>query len=365
MHSSRGIPLCRGRAHAVALSIAACAIGAGAISTGVSAAVPAPSGTTLIDEKTLIRQAVPTPDGRWILAVVGKERSFRMLNVAEGGSRTWEEGSEGVGSLAISPDSTTVAVGRQSGHVEVRELVSGKMLRSFHVVSEEHPEPFVLGPGSGGESALHISPDGKILAATDWTLSVSLWRWPEGTLIGRVRNAGKERHQGLGGMSFGADSKTLFNLCVGVEATGFVSIWDLPSGKLKHSFVPPRTNGVMAVSPDGRFVATGDSFNRWISVWNVESLPKNVAAPMLPGKNCNSLAFSPDGRQLAAVSTVMGHEEPTIALWESPSGRKIREWPASDGLWLGGVLFYSPDGKSLYSGGQLEGLTRWDLPPSP
>jgi WD40 repeat protein len=115
----------------------------------------------------------------------------------------------------------------------------------------------------------------------------------------------------------------------------------------------------MEVSPDGRWVAVGGPFNRAVTLWDAANEFQESALP-IPGGNCKGIAFSHDGKQVATLSSAMGHERPTVVVWDLATRRQVRSWQAA-GLGLGGIVFFTPDGKILLTGGQTEGLYRWDL----
>ena len=70
-----------------------------------------------------------------------------------------------------------------------------------------------------------------------------------------------------------------------------------------------------------------------------------------------ALAFSPDGRTLAAL----GLQDSRITLWEVPAGRMIRKWKG-DHADRGGELAFSPCGK-LLAVGSCDGLRLWNPRP--
>jgi WD40 repeat protein len=70
--------------------------------------------------------------------------------------------------------------------------------------------------------------------------------------------------------------------------------------------------------------------------------------------NMLCLAISPDGRTLAT-----GDEGREIFLWELPSGRELTHWPAHEAAVT--ALAYSPDGATLVSGARDGTIKSWNL----
>jgi WD40 repeat protein len=68
----------------------------------------------------------------------------------------------------------------------------------------------------------------------------------------------------------------------------------------------------------------------------------------------NALAFSPDGRTLAAL----GYQDGCVSLWEVPSGRMLRKWEGDDADRCGEIAF-SPCGR-LLAVASNDGLRLWD-----
>jgi len=112
--------------------------------------------------------------------------------------------------------------------------------------------------------------------------------------------------------------------------------------------------GSIAVAPDGDvFASTGNFDSRDISLWDVASL-KRVGSPNWPKDRCRALAYSPDGRRLAA-----GGDGGCVIVYDTKSLRTL--WVVKhefvENVFMPGgpgiveTLAFSPDGFLLATGG--------------
>ncbi len=106
------------------------------------------------------------------------------------------------------------------------------------------------------------------------------------------------------------------------------------------------TIGSVAVSPDGRFFATGSHPDGRLAgevrIW--ETTTGRLVVPPMPHTNyVKALAFRPDGKVLAA-----GDFHGFVRFWDTASGREVGEPLPQREIVL--ALAYSPDGKMLAVG---------------
>jgi WD40 repeat protein len=136
---------------------------------------------------------------------------------------------------------------------------------------------------------------------------------------------------------------------------GAVKVWDLATKEPVASLNGHTDEVQQAVfSPDGRTLATC-SKDRTILLWDVATWGKRECLKGVHTMTVRTVAFSPDGTLLASA----GHDG-RIVLWALASGQPVKSWPAHDAV-IHQVLF-TPDGGTLVSVGGNDRLAkRWDV----
>ena len=139
-----------------------------------------------------------------------------------------------------------------------------------------------------------------------------------------------------------------------------VLMWDVATGKEVRRFEGLKDNiKSVAFSPDGKTLAAGSRDGR-IALWDsatgkellyIEAHPNHGDAEF-NASPC--IAFSPDGKTLATAST-----DKTIRLWDPATAKKLGQLESSDGGFHS--LAFTPDGKKLISGSADTTVLIWDL----
>ncbi len=108
----------------------------------------------------------------------------------------------------------------------------------------------------------------------------------------------------------------------------------------------------LAVSPDGRRVATG-SADRSVCVWDAAT-GREQRCWSAHGAGVRALAFAPDGKALAST------DGETVRVWDAATGKQLVELDRQDGVYH--VLAFSPNGKTLATGALFgeRRLRLWD-----
>jgi WD40 repeat protein len=249
----------------------------------------------------------------------------------------WKGPQEQVFSLAFSPDSHTLAAG-SFGTVHLCEVATGKELLQWD------------GHGSNVETVV-FSPDGKLLASGAG--------WGDQTIRLREIATGKELRRFPGRIvAFSPNGKLLACATWYEKALGarggpdekVVRLLEAATGKEVRQ-LQGHGKGILAVafSPDGKTLAAG-GIDRTVRLWEVDT-GKEILQLKGHGPNpgpvfgeesayrdgVTSVAFCGDSKLLASAG-----RDGAIRLWEVATGKELHQFP-------GGSVALSPDGKLLAS----------------
>jgi WD40 repeat protein len=144
------------------------------------------------------------------------------------------------------------------------------------------------------------------------------------------------------GLAFSPDGRTLVTIGGFIPERGTVTVWDLPTGKVRAQLREDKTVRAVAFAPDGKTFATGE-FDDTVKLRDASS---GKVLSVLHGHTggVNSLAYSPDGAVLAS-----GSLDKTIKLWDMVTQKELRTLRGHSDQVL--CVAFSPDGKTLLSGG--------------
>jgi hypothetical protein len=140
---------------------------------------------------------------------------------------------------------------------------------------------------------------------------------------------------------------------VGESETEFLRAWDVASGRQRRVFSDTSLVTSLALSPDGRTLATFGDLGKVVLL--IETATGGKRAELRGHADLLfQTAFSPDGRTLAAAG-----DDGVVRLWDARSGKELGQLKGHRG-WVLSVAF-SPDGRRLVSGSLDTTALVWDV----
>jgi WD40 repeat protein len=255
-------------------------------------------------------------------------------------------------SVAYSADGKLLAAGGSDNKIRLLDSATGKIIRELagHQARTYQPARDAKNPidllvssvGEGNVTAVAFSPDGQLLASGGWDDMVRLWNVKTGEQL-RVIFAHKAM---VATLAFSSDGKYLASRC-GLD--GIVRLWDPVTGAELRKFEglsrvnPWRFNRdtALAFAPDGKTLAVGDA--KVIHFFDPASGKETAKLDAHLSTLC--LAYSADGKTLASGG-IDGHDKHSLRLWDVAGGKELRrcELPKDEPPIS---VAFSPDGKSL------------------
>ncbi len=312
-------------------------------------------------EPAMPKTAAFSPDGKYAVFATGGFHPFgggaedpasvTLWNVDKSTiEREIKIPKAGISSLALLPDARHVVLVLQMPfanqpnemfRLALWDLHTGKEKRAF-AGHKQHIQ------------CVAASADGK------WGLSggigeVKLWNLDTGKEA-EVKLAGHGNNGVVMDVHFAPDAR--FAVTAGQDNN--VVVWDLKTGKARHTLAHPNGVGAVAVSKDGKHLATLD-FTPTIKIWDLANGKELKAiqrkSPNPPG--IVTLTLSPDGGRILAI---MAEFDPTgtketisLAAWDANTGKELWAQPIN----LNGVapIHYE---KGLVGGGS-NAFMQWDF----
>jgi WD40 repeat protein len=245
-----------------------------------------------------IKEMAYSPNGKEL--AVARNGTVQLWDVAANGRPATLLGSHTfvhwLDSLAFSPDSQTLAIADNYGHVMLWDVATHRQTGApltippcdINSLAFSQDGTMLVGAGNSGVhlwdvtthqligsftgnngdfSLVALSPDGKTIAAENDINAVELWDVSTHEQISGPLVGGSSADAML---AFSPDSQTL-----AVLADGAVQLWDVGTGQPIGAALSGGISA-LAFSPDGRTLATGDGDGS-VKLWNVGYLADPLA----------------------------------------------------------------------------------------
>jgi WD40 repeat protein/beta-lactamase regulating signal transducer with metallopeptidase domain len=318
-----------------------------------------------------VLSAVFSPDGK-TLAVRGRNQRVRLWNTATGKELRQLNDAEpprgGGGlvlvggnffapesrALSISPDGKRVAAAAGST-VRLWELNTGK-------------EVALLGGHWQAPSAIVLSPDGKTVVSWGFDRVVRRWEAASGKALGAFAAPARTRLAAIR-----ADGRIIAL----ANADNTIRLHDTTTGKESRRIEGPR-GGIAALTfaPGGKVLALRGNDNvirlhdvargtleRQITIQPANRRPQGQFVLVFGGGRPSrgtgpGVAFSPDGRLVAAPVAGGGERSRIIALIDAATGKQLRKIESGQPI---ASFAFSPDGRSLAAENVDRTVTLWEV----
>jgi WD40 repeat protein len=302
-----------------------------------------------------IGQIVFSPDGKSVYTACPQgnsspaEKVARAWSVPDGRLLHKFGGDAFVMAVTVSADGKLVATGEADNVVRIWDAVSGKEIRRIQMTAEQPNRDPNQVDGPPLVAALNFGPDGKTIAVSygqrgaaavwDITTGAEVNTWSKDQYYPFFYSRDGKRFAAIG------DGVLIVDTATGAEVKA-----------IQHGTDPNSPTSIMGavLNGDGTRLATSTQ-EQIIRFWDVDA-SKELWSVNVQGY-ANDLTISRDGSTLAANC----HEEEGIKLrlFETATGKEIQKItrPANDVA----ALAFSPDGKTLASGGIGHTLQLWDI----
>jgi WD40 repeat protein len=249
----------------------------------------------------------------------------------------------GPNSVALSPDGQYAAVGIQSynQNLNLFRVGDGTLIKGR------------ITAHANGTTSVTFSPDSHLLATGGRDGTAKLWHLPDMTLVSTL-NGGNGYRPRVFAVGFTRDGSML-----ALGGQGGIVFYNVTSGQLVRELVGAGSTRALTISPDNQYLASatnvidqqGQCADCRVKTWRIAdgSLLRTIDTE---NNYPISMAFSPDGRIIAAGSEDRYQSDGLVRFWRFADGLLLQSYNIGAGdpysSYVTGVA-YTPDGRFIAS----------------
>ena len=324
---------------------------------------------------TTVEGVAISPDGKWIATTGRNPNAIKLWNVKDGKlMRTLSTHRKRLYRVVFSPDSKTIYYSAEN-IIFVADVATGEQLRDIgsfghkgavNAIDMSDDGQWLLSASSDGTirrwdlsknkdikgyyghtgpvKAVSLSPDEKTFVSGSDDKNVHLWETSTGKLLKKFTG----HTRGIRTVLFSQDGKTFFS---GSDDRS-IKQWDITTGKVIKTFTG-HTSVVydMVQSLDGKTLYTvGGTTLRIFEI----ATGKNLKTQFVTG-SLFTIALSPDGKTLATGGAVKYE----VKLWDATTYQNTKTLTGHTGSIF--QVAFTPSGKHLYSGSGDSSIRIWEV----
>jgi len=220
-----------------------------------------------------------------------------------------------------------------------------------------------------------FSPDGQFIASANGDENFKLWNINNGNF--KTQITGDDDNINVNSLSFSRDGQLVVSCS---ENGGAINVWNVENvlnPSIKNPYYKKLVRSMknigdteinsVVISPNNRFIAAavtdnGLCYETAVMVWNVDSGMIHHELENIVGERCGVVAFSPNGKYIAA-GTSSGREGEEVIIWNVENGElfKILKTNIRDVDNTVESISFSPDSKYIVTGNSDKTVKLWNV----